>query len=383
MKVGIIADVTRGSGGVYQYTAALLKCLSLQKDIDLIVFSPDSDIKIGAGIEVRHYRRPRSLVDRVLRLFSLYVRINSVYSFLVRDRHLFNDIDLILSPVITDFPHAYLPTPFVLTIHDLQERYYPNFFSITERVSRYILNQRLANRSSHILCEASCVRADIMHFLGIAGDRISVVPLPPPKFLHSIEDSPVVAESIKNLQSSTYILYPSQFWPHKNHKRFLVAFKNFAASHPHIKLVLTGQKTRQYSNILKLVKKLGLTEMVFFPGYVSDSDLNWLFRHCLFVAIPSLFESISIPLFEAFSFGKAVACSNVCGLPEQSDGNALLFDPRSEKDMTEALVLLTKNDDFRESLARRGKIVLSRKTEISQGKQLVSVLSKLVPHGKN
>lgn len=57
-------------------------------------------------------------------------------------------------------------------------------------------------------------------------------------------------------------------------------------------------------------------------------------------AIATLFESISIPVYEAFSVGTAVCASNVVALPEQVGDAGLLFDPQSTDDITEKICAL-------------------------------------------
>ena len=43
--------------------------------------------------------------------------------------------------------------------------------------------------------------------------------------------------------------------------------------------------------------------------------------------MPSLFESVSIPIYEAFQVGTPVAASNILAIPEQVGDAGLLFDP--------------------------------------------------------
>ena len=43
-------------------------------------------------------------------------------------------------------------------------------------------------------------------------------------------------------------------------------------------------------------------------GYLEESEIKALYRLCRAVAVPTKFESISFPVWEAFQAAKPVAC---------------------------------------------------------------------------
>ena len=70
--------------------------------------------------------------------------------------------------------------------------------------------------------------------------------------------------------------------------------------------------------------------------------------------MPSLFESISIPILEAFALGVPVCTSNITSIPDQVGDAALLFDPNDVGDINDKIMLLLGDDLLREKLGKRG-----------------------------
>ena len=57
-----------------------------------------------------------------------------------------------------------------------------------------------------------------------------------------------------------------------------------------------------------------------------------------FLLMPTLFESVSIPIYEACALEVAVCSSNVVALPEQVGDAGLIFDPHNINDMAEKMI---------------------------------------------
>lgn len=85
-------------------------------------------------------------------------------------------------------------------------------------------------------------------------------------------------------------------------------------------------------------------------GYVPQEDMPYLYKLSSALVMPTLFESVSMPIWEAFSLGVPVVSSNVCALPEQVGDAGLLFDPYNIEDIAEKIFKLTdilpKKEDY-------------------------------------
>ena len=109
-------------------------------------------------------------------------------------------------------------------------------------------------------------------------------------------------------------------------------------------------------------------------GYIEASELAVVYQCATVVVVPTLFESISIPVFEAFSIGTAVCASNVVALPEQIGDAGLLFDPTSAEDMAAAIGRLLGDPALRGTLIERGFRRMAEVTHASYAERLGAIV---------
>jgi glycosyltransferase involved in cell wall biosynthesis len=165
--------------------------------------------------------------------------------------------------------------------------------------------------------------------------------------------------------SGRYLLYPANFWRHKNHELLLIAFGIYRTTHPQsdLKLVLTGAPSPRRDELMEAARRMGLSDRVIFPGYLADADFAALLRGALAMIFPSLFEGFGMPVLEAMAAGVPVLCGNLTSLPEIAGDAALLFDPRRPAEIVAAIERLETDPALRAELAERGR---SRAAEFIQ-----------------
>src|SRR5712692_8053922 len=152
------------------------------------------------------------------------------------------DADLLFCPFTAPF-YFDPPVPVVSIVHDLQYVYYPQFFSADERQHRAECFQSACRLSAKLICVSDYVRGTVLENADVCTQRVLTIH---PSFFHRLEKAPLqeVVEVLKSLglNMGRYLLYPANFWPHKNHRMLLTAFGMFRASHPEsdLKLVCTG-----------------------------------------------------------------------------------------------------------------------------------------------
>ena len=112
--------------------------------------------------------------------------------------------------------------------------------------------------------------------------------------------------------------------------------------------------TDHYDGIAARITELGLTEQVRFLGRVDERSLVALYEAAKFLVVPTLFEAVSFPILEAFAEGLPVACANVTSLPEQVGDAGLIFDPRDEEAIAQALLAMHTDAELRRDLVARG-----------------------------
>ena len=69
---------------------------------------------------------------------------------------------------------------------------------------------------------------------------------------------------------------------------------------------------------------------------------------------PSLYEGFGLPIIEANALGIPVITSNVCSMPEVASDAALLVNPYSVSEITNAINKLLINADIRNKIIKNG-----------------------------
>jgi glycosyltransferase involved in cell wall biosynthesis len=352
MKIGILTIASPDSGGVFQYTLsiteAIKKITESSNKYEVIQIRNESFIKVfDKEYIIKNQKTPiGSKLRRLIHAFTGF-KIGSLAPDI--------DVDLIISPTITLLPY-HMEKPYIVTIHDFQHKYYPEFFTIKEKISREIV-YRTGKKANLVICESNYVKHDIMKFLNIDENKIKVLPSPPPSYLQTMEinnENLLTLREKYNLPEG-YIFYPAQFWHHKNHINLLRALKYIKDNYNlEIPLILVGSKKNNFERVMNEIQNLGLTQQVKYLGYVPHEDMPYLYKLATALVMPTLFESVSMPIWEAFYLGCPVVSSNVCALPEQVGDAGLIFDPYNIKDIAEKILIIWTNENLRNELINKG-----------------------------
>jgi glycosyltransferase involved in cell wall biosynthesis len=134
-----------------------------------------------------------------------------------------------------------------------------------------------------------------------------------------------------------FFFYPASPLPAKNHARLARAFARVAADRPGLRLVLSGPAGHDWSPVEAACRDAGVADRVEFVGHLSLDDLRARYAQARALVFPSLFEGFGIPLVEAMASGCLVAAARVTSIPEVVGDAAILFDPRSEEEMAQAI----------------------------------------------
>jgi glycosyltransferase involved in cell wall biosynthesis len=274
-----------------------------------------------------------------------------------------------IESAITDFnldvvwflnPNAVcLSVPFFATVWDLQHRLQPYFPELNrgdwtwhDRESTYLETLRRATR---ILTGTQVGKEEIIRFYGVYPGNVRVVPLPVPKFVTGALPSDTIDIRTKYRLPETYLIYPAQFWPHKNHVNLLLALEILKMRRSlSIALVLTGSDQGNRYYIEEFIRQKGLINQVYILGIVPQKDLIALYLDATALVYPTFFGPDNLPPLEAFALGCPVIASRICGAKEQLGDAALLFDPASPDELASALASLCEEPSLRASLVKRG-----------------------------
>ena len=239
----------------------------------------------------------------------------------------------------------------VVTVYDLTPIRYPEFHIASNSFDRARLRRRL-ERAARIIVPSSSTRDDLEQLVGVARDRVRVVPLgvrPQPRPPAS---GPVVPELGLDRE---YILAVGSLEPRKNLTRLVRAFGLLKQRRrlPHL-LVLVGPKGWMEDPLHRAVEELELSAEVRFTGFVSGETLAALYGNAALLVYPSLYEGFGLPPLEAMAAGCPVAVSRAGSLPEVVGDAGVYFDPTDAQDISRAILDVLESNDLRRALVGRG-----------------------------
>lgn len=368
MKIGIYANVnTKKPSGVNQYIEKLTLALVEESEHHVCIitnvdyfnkyffqFKGNPNVSFLITTKLNYFFR-RIFYNRYSRSFT-EIFLNKLYFISYLSKYIGN-----IKPLIYDlkldvvhfpfqcFPIYYWNVPTLITLHDLQQEYYPDFFNEKQLKDRNKYYKKSALECDQIIVSFNHVKDDINRLYNVPLEKISVTNLGIENRLKDIK--PFSKEYlIKKFNiRNKFILYPAQTWKHKNHIRLMKALKILKDKYnKKIYLICTGNKNdNYYNNIEKNIYMMDLNEQVSFLGYVSLRELYSLYLYTDLVVIPTLYEAGSFPLIEAMSLKRPVICSNVTSLPETIGNNKFVFNPYNEEEIAKMILDLLENKELR------------------------------------
>lgn len=264
--------------------------------------------------------------------------------------------DLLFCPFTAPY-YADRAVPTVAQIYDLQYAAYPRFFPPEERAARHHNLVAAARIARRLVCMTAFVRATLLAHTSVPADRVVVIQprlfgrLPTPA-------GPRVDAVLRRLglADGDFLLYPANFWPHKNHAMLLTAFGMYRSAHPasRLKLVCTGEPDAGSRRVAEAATRMRLADHVVLTGYVPEHELAALYGTCRALIFPSLYEGFGLPLLEAMAHNRPVLASSATSLPEVGGDAALYFDPRRPRDMVGAIERVTEDPGCADALVAAG-----------------------------
>jgi glycosyltransferase involved in cell wall biosynthesis len=90
-------------------------------------------------------------------------------------------------------------------------------------------------------------------------------------------------------------------------------------------------------------------------GALTPEELDAVYRAADVFVYPSLYEGFGLPVLEAMARGVPTVASSTSSVPEVTGDAAIGFDPRSVRQITEAIESILGDVEMAERLARRGR----------------------------
>jgi glycosyltransferase involved in cell wall biosynthesis len=266
--------------------------------------------------------------------------------------------DVLHAPTALAVPPAGAGQRLVVTVHDVAFLVHPEAFP-----RRWVLAYRAgllrAVRSADALVAVSRHTAeDLLRRTRVRPAKVYVTPLAPAL---PVTDADVFEVLSRHKISSPYILSVGTLEPRKNLVRLVRAYRRLATRGAPHTLVLAGPIGWRPGELLVETTKEGPGTIVL-TGFVSEGDLDALYRGADTFVYPSLYEGFGLPVLDAMARGVPTIVSTSSSLPEVAGEAAIPVDPRSVAGIAEALERVTTDVPLAVRLREAGRARAARFT---------------------
>ena len=380
-KIAVYTFSTPGYGGSFQYGASILSALSKldsEKYECLFWCSDESWIPVAKkfGIEVRDFTAKwwlRKLIQIKIKILKILTGRYDRFDFNYHQIQCWNpDICISLEQLYTPLRYCKIIGP----IHDLMHRYEARFPEVGDPeiyYSRDIMFSAHCASASAILVDSQVGKQHVCEIYHPDPNKIFVLPFIP----SPLADEATKPKSFPLDDQRKFIFYPAQLWLHKNHANLLKAVKLLSAELD-IQCVFTGTTDKNGAALYKqLINDLELHDRVHHLGYVSDSEVRWLYEHARCMIMPSFFGPTNIPPLEAMLAGCPVAVADVYAMRERYGEAALYFNPANVNDIVNVIKKLWTDDNLCCKMAKRGFQQISLWTQNDFEQRFLDILHQV------
>jgi glycosyltransferase involved in cell wall biosynthesis len=256
------------------------------------------------------------------------------------------------------FPHYnvpwFLPKNTVVTIHDMIQFIFPDFFGRLKRFGGAFIMRNALKGAGRIIVGSECTAKDLAHHDPDLKDKVRIVQYGIAKYFTPLPEDEVA--SFKKIQGiEDYILYVGNRKPHKNIKRLLEAFSVIKRKHGTLQLIIVGEKFSEVNPVEVWKEHPGLNgDSIKEVIHASDDGLRQYYCGAKALVHPSLYEGFGLPPLEAMACGCPVVVSNVASLPEVCGDAAYYVNPYDVESIADGIHKVLTDEALRQSLIKKG-----------------------------
>jgi len=240
----------------------------------------------------------------------------------------------------------------VITLLDLIWLHQQEAWDSPRAIRNLALFSRVSARTAHrVITISNSARDDLVAHFDLPPEKVDVTPLG--------VRVPIRMEAVPDLRArlelgdEPLVLCVAQKRPYKNLRALIQAIADLADEPA--TLVLPGASTPHEAELRAFADELKIANRVRFLDWVSEADLEGLYREATCFVLPSLIEGFGLPVLEAMARDLPVACSTRPSLPEVVGDAALLFEPEDQTAVSAALRRVLTDEELRSELIARGR----------------------------
>ncbi len=251
-------------------------------------------------------------------------------------------------------------TKLILTLHDiifLEKRTQKNqsLYQNLGRIYRRFIVPLIIPKAKKIITVSNYELHIIKDSLKLSDNKIVYIHNGYSKHF-SIKDNPKEVYN-KYIDKDNYIFFLGNTDPKKNTDRTIIAYADYVKNTDknNISYLLIADLKEDFIDcILKENNIEWVKPYIYAPGYISNTDLPYIYSGAKAFLYTSLRESFGIPILEAMACGSPIITSNASAIPEIAGNGAILIDPFNIKEISEMLQKILSDDDFRQKQINYG-----------------------------
>jgi glycosyltransferase involved in cell wall biosynthesis len=229
----------------------------------------------------------------------------------------------------------------VVVLHDLAALRHPKTYSRTYVAYQRTLLPAIARRARLVITVSEFSRQELVELLGLAPEAIRVIaPGVDTEAFRPVDSAPARARYELH---RPYVLAVGTLSERKNLS--VLADCTRALAECGVDLVLAGSERAYLRSTTPELRRL---------GYVPDPLLPALYSGARALVMPSVHEGFGLPCLEAMACGVPVVAATAGALPDTVGDAGLLVDPRSERELADAVIAATCDDTLRSRLRAAG-----------------------------
>ncbi|WP_281649918.1 glycosyltransferase [Novacetimonas hansenii] len=206
-------------------------------------------------------------------------------------------------------------------IHDLIQIREPEYVEQTATDQCQIQISDVSELSNFILTNSEYVASDVRTYIKdtkLLNTPVKAVVLPTELKMTTINHS-INNEKIDFVTGNDYVLCVSTIEIRKNHKLLISAWEKLRTEMGDNAplLVFIGKWGWQIDEFRKYIEEKGyIDDWLFIFNGISDVEMEYLYKHCMFTVYPSFAEGFGLPIGESLVYGKPCIASNTTSMPE-------------------------------------------------------------------
>lgn len=285
-------------------------------------------------------------------------------------------IDVVFNPKYSIPLRADCKTAWVC--HGMDWYAMPEASPFIDRLSHRFLVPRYAAKADALIAVSEITREHLLKYLNVSPQRIHTIY----SGLSDVFRNRLSPQQLAELRQRfslppRFLLYCGAVYPPKNFTRMIQAYAKVGPAQG-VPLVIAGGSNRYLSEReLEEPKRQNISDWVRWPGWIDNKDLPALYQLADGLLLPSLYESVGMPIMEAMACGCPVLTSDRFGTKEIAGDAAVLIDPESVDAIAAGIDRLLNDRELRATIVAAGLQRAQRFTWKRTATELMHVLENL------